>query len=449
MQYIVSIHLTIPLGRFFYFMPTKLIFRTIFSKLNDYIEFTLQSTLQYITPFMVLGVLAFPIFYVLYRHTEILWLDIVLTLVCLLMLLYKHVPIISSKYLTLAWFFSLLILLPFNFTFNLLLNPFGIEYQLGEMVMFMVSIGLIANMTLLFVFHCSGIVAAVVVFFVYTVSIAIPANIYHMLPLYILGVLLSGILVGRREENHQMSRIKKEHIIEEKDIMSDSSRKISVREAIYAVAHELNQPLSALMNYSNGCKRILEKTYGKSLPDNIRDALDRSCEQAQRAGDIIHALKNYFNNDLTNKTENNINTLIENVIEMNEAQFKKAHLNVILKLATHLQKIKCDKVQIELVLINLINNACDSLSDRSEKKIVIETDNYLNDHIYISIADTGIGIDQETSKKIFFPFFSAKVSGLGIGLSLCENIIEQHQGKIEVSSIKDKGTIFKIWLPIK
>jgi signal transduction histidine kinase len=96
-----------------------------------------------------------------------------------------------------------------------------------------------------------------------------------------------------------------------------------------------------------------------------------------------------------------------------------------------------------------MNNARDSLSSRTEKKIVIEANNYLNNQIYISIADTGIGIDREASKKIFFPFFSTKVSGLGIGLSLSENIIEQHQGKIEVDSIKDKGTIFKIWLPIK
>lgn len=427
---------------------SKKVYKKVIFTIDAYLQANLKFSLRYLTPFMLVGIIGFPIFYLLYSTTETMWLDIVLTIICLLMLLYKYSSNKSPPYLTIFWFFSLIILLPFNFTFNLLLNATKIQYHLGEMIMLLISISLIANVALILYFFFIGVSIAVITFFIYNSTITLPTPIYHMLPLYILGVVLGGLLVGKREKNHQLLHVKSNEIMTEKEIIADSSRTVTVKEIIYAVSHELNQPLAAIVNYANGCKRHLQKKYGNTLPDNVLVALDKNCEQAQRAGDIIHALKSYVNSDLSNRAKNNINDIITNLLGTYQDNYKKKNLNLNLKLANYLPDITCDKVQIELVLINLINNAYDSLSEDSDRTIIIETYYSSKDKIMFSVKDYGKGIDLQVGRQIFLPFFSTKPARLGMGLSLCENIIDQHQGKISFDTKKNIGTKFTIVLPI-
>lgn len=416
----------------------------------DYLTERLGFSFKYITSIMLICVIGFPVFYFLYRETEILWLDTLLTIISGAMLLYWLLPALNKKYLSLAWFISLLIIFPFNFTFNLLLNPDQNAYQLGQMVMLLISIGLVGDIVLLLLFYSIGILLAIAVFFLYKNTFVIPQGIYQSLPLYLLGAVLGIALIGNRDYNYRKERKKTTTIIREKDNLADISRKDSVKEAISAVAHELTQPLSAVINYTNGCKRILQSSLNVELPAKVVEALDQTCKQAHRAGDILHTLKNYFSETAEAKELHNINDIITNLLDIIADTISQYNLQISLSLDPMLPSIYCNKTQIEIVFINLIRNSIDAVveSNKKEKKIMIESKTLSKDEILFSVEDTGIGIDRNNLNKIFFPFVSNKKMGLGIGLALCDKIIQEHYGRILVTSEQNSKTKVDVILPI-
>jgi len=400
---------------------------------------------------MLIGIIGFPLFYFLYCKTEIWWIDALFTFICVFTLVCHALLIFDSRVLALIWFITLIILLPFNYTFNLLLNPGHIAYQLGEMITLLISVSLIGDILLLLIFFLFGILAAILVFFLYANTVIIPYDIYQILPLYLLGVALGGALISNRNYSYRKERLKAKTITQAKDNLADISRKDSVKEAVAAVAHEITQPLSAVINYTNGCRHILHNNFDGKLPTKVTEALDKSCEQAQRAGDILHTLKDYFSDSVTKKELYDINQIIINVLDILDDVISQYKIQIILSLAPQSPSVYCDKLQIEMVFINLIKNAIEAVtaSDKEEKKIIIQTQTLSLSKIKFSIKDTGIGIAKNNLSKIFFPFMSTKKTGIGIGLALCEKIIQQHHGQIQVSSEKNIQTEISIILPSK
>jgi len=245
-------------------------------------------------------------------------------------------------------------------------------------------------------------------------------------------------------------RIIENLINQDKNRLAHVSRTDSIKEAISGIAHQLNQPLTAVSNFVSGCERRLKSLYGDELPVEIISALHEANAQAQRAGDIIHSLKNLLCKGEINKQWCNINTIITNMIGLVNESIKQADIEINLKLDENLPEINCDKTQIEQVILNLINNAVDAISDKRIKTriMTIKTAFSSTDEIQISIADSGIGIQKDMLDKIFVPFVSSKPQGMGIGLSLCYNIIQRHNGQIFAESSLGAGSIFKIIFPI-
>ena len=222
-----------------------------------------------------------------------------------------------------------------------------------------------------------------------------------------------------------------------------------LRKLYWQLHMRLNQPLGAIENYINGGLRYLETEHNGAAPCKIKYAFERSREQAQRAAEIILALKNFLCYQPTKIATIEINKLIIHVVELMQSSAHDADVQIQLKLGNMLPKIKCNQTQIELVLTNLITNAIESFSNINCKTrhILITTSKYSNQQISFIVEDTGPGIDDNIKKKLFFPFVTSKNQGVGLGLSLSYNIIQRLGGRIEVFSIKMKGSRFTVILP--
>jgi PAS domain S-box-containing protein len=233
--------------------------------------------------------------------------------------------------------------------------------------------------------------------------------------------------------------------------MAHFARVNAMGEVASGIAHELNQPLTAISNFMSGCKRRLLSLTEPKIPQDILDAIENAATQAQRAGNIIHNLKDFLRKGELKKQAFNLNNAIQDVIIFSKKSVSENHITIKLKLEKKLPEINADKIHIEQVILNIVNNAIDAINEskRTTKEIIIRTKLYKNNFVRISIGDTGMGITKDLIRNIFNPFVTTKPEGMGIGLSLCHNIIDKHQGTISVVSRRGKGAIFHITLPVE
>lgn len=225
----------------------------------------------------------------------------------------------------------------------------------------------------------------------------------------------------------------------------------SSKEIILGIAHELNQPLSAITNYINGSKRYLKPF--KEYPEytNIIHAMDAAKLQAERASRIIHHLISLFCNKELEREAISVDDLIEAAIKNTALNGQKNNICVKQKSNKILPDLCVNETNIVQVFVNIINNAIENLQKQpntKDKLIILSTSQNTSDTITVTITDNGSGIEPEFMKRIFSPFTTTKNNGIGIGLSLCYNIINQHNGNITVGSKKNMGTTFNITLPV-
>ena len=223
------------------------------------------------------------------------------------------------------------------------------------------------------------------------------------------------------------------------------SRLATVEEVVARIAHELNQPLSAIMNFGSGTLRRLEMDYPNS---DIMQSMKMILRQAKRASEVIDRMKGFLKNGELRRESLDINNIIDEVVNCMRPELAAAKVYVELQLESLLPAVIIDKVQIEQVLLNLIQNALESMrnTDISKRRIIIKT--FLNNmqQVGISIADNGHGITSEIIKTIFDAFFTTKTTGMGIGLAISQSIVKAHGGKIIVESTQGQGATFKVLL---
>ena len=228
---------------------------------------------------------------------------------------------------------------------------------------------------------------------------------------------------------------------QEKARLAFFSRKDSITEAVVGIAHEINQPLSAIVNYIAGCQRYLKQPLNENILKKMNHALENISLQAQRAGEIVHAFKDLVTQINPNKEDNDINEIVSKCRELASDLTIEAGIKIKCDLNENLKKVQCDRTQITQVILNLINNAKDAIvsSNAKNKTIAIKTDNHSAGKIIIAVQDFATGIPDEKINDIFLPFFTTKDNGMGIGLSLCYHIAQKHQGTIFVESAIGKG----------
>ncbi|MES9879399.1 MAG: ATP-binding protein [Sedimenticola sp.] len=213
------------------------------------------------------------------------------------------------------------------------------------------------------------------------------------------------------------------------------------------LAHELNQPLSAIANYANGCVRRLQLS-GQGSED-ILHALAQVNTQAERAGEIIRRLRALIGKQAPVRTVADIGDVAKEVCSFVEFEAKKAGVSIEPELGLTYLPARLDVVQIEQVLLNLLRNALDALMEMPEDKrrLLIRTYRKDDDRVCIEVEDSGPGIEEEAMGRLFEPFFTTKESGMGMGLVISKTIIEDHNGTITVDCPEEGGTRFSVVLP--
>ena len=222
------------------------------------------------------------------------------------------------------------------------------------------------------------------------------------------------------------------------------SRLTAMGEMASSLAHELNQPLSAITNYLRGSNRILEAIPG--VPSTVTDALAKAGDQALRAGDIIRRLREFVTRGEGEQTTESISKLVEEASALALLGSKERGIQVRYRFDPRMDLVSADKVQIQQVLVNLMRNGCDAMQDTPRKELTISTRPVDGDLLEIAISDTGSGIDPAVAKKLFQPFVTTKSQGMGVGLSISRNIIESHGGRIWAEPNPDGGTVFRFTL---
>lgn len=211
------------------------------------------------------------------------------------------------------------------------------------------------------------------------------------------------------------------------------------------LAHELNQPIAAVANYVEAVRDQLLQPDPDEWP-MMREALGEAANEALRAGHIVRRLREFVSRGEVEKTIENLPDLINEASVLGLAGTRELGINVRYELDPDASPVLVDKIQIQQVLINLVRNACEAMSDRPIKRLTISSEPEEDAFVKVTVSDTGCGIPQGVARQLFSAFVSTKPNGMGLGLSICRTIIEANGGKIWVETHKGKGTDFHFTL---
>ncbi len=219
-----------------------------------------------------------------------------------------------------------------------------------------------------------------------------------------------------------------------------------VGEMAGGLAHELNQPLAAIANYADGCQIRLQQ--GQIDGPALIDATGRIRQQAERAGQIIKRMRAFVRKREPIRTPVEPSEVIAETVELFEGPARRAGVQLNIKLGSALPLVNADRIQLQQVLLNLLQNALDALRDAPAGDKAIDVDLSARDlGVAISVIDNGLGISSDVAPRLFEPFFTTKPEGLGLGLALCRSIVEEHGGRLSAHDNPGGGTIMRVWLP--
>ncbi|MEJ0065090.1 MAG: PAS domain S-box protein [Caulobacteraceae bacterium] len=226
------------------------------------------------------------------------------------------------------------------------------------------------------------------------------------------------------------------------------SRLTAMGEMAAALAHELNQPLSAIANYLRGSQRLLSRGDPADLP-RLSEALGKAADQALRAGDVIHRLRDFIGRGETERRIESVSKLIEEASALALVGVKELGIRVTMRFDPEADLVLADRVQIQQVVINLVRNAIDALRGADRAELDVSVTLAEPGFTLVSVSDTGSGLDEEVRRRLFEPFMTTKKDGMGVGLSICRRIVEAHGGSIRAeNNAGGGGATFAFTLPL-
>ncbi|MBS0639557.1 MAG: PAS domain S-box protein [Proteobacteria bacterium] len=252
----------------------------------------------------------------------------------------------------------------------------------------------------------------------------------------IIGVSKIGRdLTEHREQQRQLAELQAELI--------HVSRINDMAHMVSALAHEINQPLTAITNYANGLRRMLSagRTQG------VEQALERVAEQATRAREIIQRLRNLMQKGKTEQRPEDMRETIEEAAALSRAAAPASEPPALqVQVDDDAATGVIDRIQIQQVLLNLMRNAAEAMQDVSAPRLSVRAQRD-GDMIRVSVVDTGPGLPEDVRARLFQPFVTTKATGMGVGLSVCRTIIEAHGGEIGAEDASGGGTVFRFTVP--
>lgn len=226
------------------------------------------------------------------------------------------------------------------------------------------------------------------------------------------------------------------------------SRLTVAGELASGMAHELNQPLTAITTYAQACQRLIDS--GRFDSAKLREASGEIAAQAMRGGEIIRRMRTFVRKQNPQRVSIDFNEIVREAIGLVRMQAKSIGVTLHIKLCKKPLTVFADKIQIQQVLVNLFQNGFDAMSEVAtcDRALTIRTSRTSEDTVEIAVEDKGVGLPKDESNKIFESFFTTKSDGLGIGLSMSRSIIEEHGGHIWAEPNVESGAVFKVSLPL-
>jgi PAS domain S-box-containing protein len=234
---------------------------------------------------------------------------------------------------------------------------------------------------------------------------------------------------------------------EQRQLLTHLGRVAVLGELSGALAHELSQPLTAILSNAQAARRMLARQ-----PVDLREIdeiLEDIASADRRAGEVIRRLRAMFKRGESNRQLLDLNEITRDVLDFARSDILTRHVQVTTRLAPDLPKVRGDSVQVQQVLLNLIVNGCEAMigNDPNDRALVIETSLVGHDTVGISVLDNGSGIQADILDQLFEPFVTTKRQGLGLGLTICRSIATAHGGQLWAGNNEDRGSAFRLLLP--
>jgi two-component system sensor kinase FixL len=250
-------------------------------------------------------------------------------------------------------------------------------------------------------------------------------------------------LLGTAFDVTDRTRLKEEARQRESEL-AHALRVTTLGEMAAGLAHELNQPLSAIVSYARGCVRRLQS--GKSQVADLLRAMEQIAAQGLRAGEILQRYRSLIRSGTPKREPSDVNALVREATRFVASEARRNHVKLQLNLATKLPRVDLDGVLIEQVILNLLRNGLDAMNGEGSNELNIQT-SATPAGIEVRVRDTGVGIPAAIHERVFDAFFTTKQAGLGMGLSISRSIVEAHGGRLWLTANSDRGVTFHFSLP--
>jgi len=235
--------------------------------------------------------------------------------------------------------------------------------------------------------------------------------------------------------------------LEQQERLQMTERLIALGEMASTLAHEINQPLAAISNYNMGCVRRLRS--GEWNSAELLSAMEKASAQAERAGKVIQRIREFVRKREPDFAVCSLNEIVRGVAALIEVEAEINLTRLVFELGSDVPCVNADPVMIEQVVLNLVRNGIESMSDLQpgNRQLVIRSTCGSSDAVEVSISDNGCGIDVGLQRNLFMPFFTTKPHGTGLGLHVCRSIVEMHSGRLWYTPNPSEGSVFHFSLP--